>query len=119
MTTKHFWIGVACLYGMGLAAAVSIAGSQPTSPTGWTRLIAVPFVWAVGPTGLTFVWLVLKRWNLDAARFGLAVFAGLYLLIIFIRWWWRQIGPGSTSCAERFLAPSVSLKHLKNQEKTP
>ena len=91
MSKKQFWIGVACLYGIGLAVALSIAASQPTNPTGWTGLIAVPLLWGIGPIGLTFVWLALKRWNLDAAKFGLLVFAGLYLVIILIRWWWQDL----------------------------
>jgi hypothetical protein len=35
MTRKQVWVGIACLYGIGLAVAVSIAASQPTNPTGW------------------------------------------------------------------------------------
>jgi hypothetical protein len=91
MTKKQFWIGIACLYGIGLAVALSIAASQPTNPIGWTGLIAVPLVWGIGPIGLTFVWLALKRWKLDAAKFGLLVFAGLYLVIVLIRWWWQDL----------------------------
>ena len=54
-------------------------------------LFAIPLVWGIGPIGLTVVWLALKRWNLDAAKFGLLVFAGLYLVIVFIRWWWQDL----------------------------
>jgi hypothetical protein len=91
MTRKQFWVGIACLYGIGLAVAVSIAASQSANPTGWVGLLAVPMVWGIGPIGLTFVWLALKRWNLDAAKFGLVVFAGLYLVMVLIRWWWQDL----------------------------
>jgi hypothetical protein len=80
MTKKQFWIGIACLYGIGLAVALSIANSQqpvPTNAVGLVGLIAVPLVWGIGPIGLTFVWLALKRWDLAAAKFGLLVFAAL------------------------------------------
>jgi hypothetical protein len=94
MTKKQFWIGIACLYGIGLAVALSIANSQqpvPTNAVGLVGLIAVPLVWGIGPIGLTFVWLALKRWDLAAAKFGLLVFAALYLVIVFIRWWWQDL----------------------------
>lgn len=91
MTRKQFWVGIACLYGIGLAVAVSIAASQPTIPPDGWGYFPVPLVWGIGPIGLTFVWLALKRWNLDAAKFGLLVFAGLYLVIILIRWWWQDL----------------------------
>ena len=64
MTNKHFWIGVACLYGLGLAVALLIrAGeSQPASTQGWLALLAIPPVWGAGPIALTIVWLTFKRW---------------------------------------------------------
>jgi hypothetical protein len=49
-------------------------------------LFAVPLVWGIGPIGLAFVWLAL-----DAAKFGLVVFAGLYLVIVLIRWRWQDL----------------------------
>jgi hypothetical protein len=94
MTKKAFWIGIACLYGIGLAVALSILASQqsiPTSPGGWVALLSIPTVWGAGPIALTFVWLAFKRWNLDAAKFGLLVFAGLYIVMIIIRWWWHEV----------------------------
>jgi hypothetical protein len=40
---------------------------------------------------LSIIWLAVQRWNLDASKFGLLVFAGLYLFMIAIRWWWQDI----------------------------
>jgi hypothetical protein len=94
MTKKEFWIGIACLYGIGLAVALSIVASQqpmPASPTSWLALFTVPLIWGAGPIALACIWLVFKRWNLAAAKFGLLVFAGLYLVMVFIRWWWQQL----------------------------
>jgi hypothetical protein len=72
MTKKAFWIGFVCLYGIGLAVALSIGASRqamPTNSAGWAALLTLPLVWGMGPIALTFVWLALKRWNLDAAKF--------------------------------------------------
>ena len=94
MTQRAFWIGIACLYGIGLAVALSIATSQQSPPAnlgGWLALMSVPLIWGAGPIALTVVWLALKRRNLDAAKFGLLVFAGLYLVIVLIRWWWQTL----------------------------
>jgi hypothetical protein len=94
MTKRAFWIGIACLYGIGLAVALSIIASQqaiPTSPGSWVALLAIPLIWGGGPIVLMFVWLALKRWDLGAAKFGLLVFAGLYLVMVFIRWWWQEL----------------------------
>jgi hypothetical protein len=88
MTRKQFWVGIACLYGIGLAVAVSSSRQIPPDGWGYSRLR-----WSkgIGPIGLTLVWLALKRWNLDAAKFGLVVFAGLYLVMVLIRWWWQDL----------------------------
>jgi hypothetical protein len=94
MTTKTFLIGIASLYGIGLAVALSIAASQQSTPTslgGWLAVLPIPLIWGAGPTALTVVWLVLKRLNLNAAKFGLLVFAGLYLAMVLIRWWWQAL----------------------------
>ena len=93
MTKKHFGIGVACLYGFGLAVALLIRAGEPlpASTQGWLALLAIPFVWGIGPISLTIIWLAFKRWNLSAAKFGLLVFAGLYLAIVFLHWWWQKL----------------------------
>ena len=37
------------------------------------------------------MWLTFKRWNLSAAKFDLLVFAGLYLVIVFLHWRWQEL----------------------------
>ena len=50
MTKKHFWIGVACLYGFGLAVALLIRAGEPlpASTQGWLALLATPSCGASG-----------------------------------------------------------------------
>ena len=93
MSKKQFWAGVACLYAIGIAAALSILSGQQgvSAAAGVLTPLAIPFVWGTGPIALAVVWLVLKRWNLAAARFGLLVFAALYLVIVGIRLWWGDL----------------------------
>ena len=94
MTRRQFWAGVACLYTIGIAAALIILSDQqkmPADATGMLTPLAVPLVWGTGPIGLALVWLVLKRWDLAAARFGLLVFVALYLAIVGIRLWWSDL----------------------------
>lgn len=93
MTNKHFWIGVACLYGLGLAVALLIRAGEPlpASAQGWVAPLAIPLVWGTGPVVLAIIWLTFKRWNLSAAKFGLLVFAGLYLVIVFLHWRWQEL----------------------------
>ena len=54
-------------------------------------LLAVPLLWGIGPIVLTLVWLIIKWWDLAAAKFGLLVFAGLYLVIVFLHWRWQEL----------------------------
>jgi hypothetical protein len=42
------------------------------------------------PIALALIWLALKR-DLSAARFGLLVFAVLYLVIVALNLWWREL----------------------------
>ena len=93
MTNKHFWIAVACLYGFGLAMALLIRAGEPwpASAQGWVALLAIPLVWGVGPIVLAIIWLTFKRWDFSAAKFGLFVFAGLYLVIVFLHWRWQEL----------------------------
>jgi len=59
------------------------------SPNGrWVRQI---FSCRIFINTLSIIWLAVQRWNLDASKFGLLVFAGLYLFMIAIRWWWQDI----------------------------
>jgi hypothetical protein len=53
----------------------------PANSQGWLALLAIPLVWGAGPIVLAIIWLTIKRWNLSAAKFGLLVFAALYLVI--------------------------------------
>ena len=93
MTNKHFWIAVACLYGFGLAIALLIRAGEPwpASAQGWVALLAIPLVWGAGPIVLAIAWLIIKWWDFSAAKFGLLVFAGLYLVIVFLHWRWQEL----------------------------
>jgi hypothetical protein len=93
MSKTQFWTGVALLYTVGLAAAFIIAHwrqAMPTDAKGALALLPIPLIWAVGPIILTLVWLAMKR-DLAAARFGLLIFAALYLVITGLHLWWREL----------------------------
>jgi hypothetical protein len=93
MTQRQFWTGAALLYAIGLAAAlllVSTAQWMPEDGRAALVLLCVPLVWGFGPIALALIWLALKR-DLSAARFGLLVFAVLYLVIVALNLWWRSL----------------------------
>ena len=91
MTQRQFWMSVALLYAIGLVGAVflvSTAQGMPTDARAVFALLSVPLVWGIGPIALTLIWLAVKR-SLSAARFGLLVFAVLYLVIVGLNLWWH------------------------------
>jgi hypothetical protein len=93
MTRRQFWIGVASLYAIGLASALFIltrVQKMTTDAAGALAILTVPLVWGLGPIALTVVWLAIKR-DLTTARFGLLVFATLYLAIIAVRLIWGEL----------------------------
>ena len=93
MSKKQFWTGVAVLYIIGLAAAFMIAHWRRTMPADARAvfaLLSVPLIWAAGPIALTLVWLAIKR-DLVAARFGLLIFAALYLVIAGLHLLWGEL----------------------------
>jgi hypothetical protein len=93
MTQRQFWTGVVLLYAIGLAAAlflVSTARKMPENVQAALVLLSIPLVWGFGPITLALIWLALKR-DLSAARFGLLVFAALYLVIVTLNLWWRDL----------------------------
>jgi hypothetical protein len=93
MSKKQFWTGVALLYAIGFAAALVIAQlrqAMPADAKAALALLSVPLIWGVGPIALTLVWLAIKR-DLTAARFGLVIFAALYLVIAGLHLWWREL----------------------------
>jgi hypothetical protein len=93
MTQRQFWAGAALLYAIGLGAAlflVSTARKMPADASAALALLCVPLVWGFGPIALVLIWLAVKR-DLSASRFGLLVFAGLYLVIVALNLWWRDL----------------------------
>ena len=93
MSKTQFWSGVAALYAAGLAATLYLAsqhGAVARSASGVVTLLAIPLLWGVGPMVLAILWLALKR-DLGAARFGLMVFAALYLVIVALRLHWGDL----------------------------
>jgi hypothetical protein len=93
MTQRQFWMSTALLYAIGLAAAfflVSTAQRMPTDARALFALLSVPLVWGIGPIALALIWLAVKR-DLSAARFGLFVFAVLYLVIVGLNLWWHDL----------------------------
>jgi hypothetical protein len=58
---------------------------QAPRPHVWQEL-----VWGIGPIALALIWLAVKR-DLSAARFGLFVFAVLYLVIAGLNLWWHDL----------------------------
>jgi hypothetical protein len=93
MTRAQFWAGAATLYAIGLAAALTIMArgqKMPADAAGALAIVTVPLVWGMGPIVLALCWLAAKR-DLRAARFGLLVFAALYLVIVGIRLWWGEL----------------------------
>jgi hypothetical protein len=86
-------MGVVLLYAIGLTAAfflVATGHEMPADGGAALALLSVPLVWGFGPIALTLVWLALKR-DLSAARFGLLIFAALYLAIVALNLWWRDL----------------------------
>ena len=84
---------MALLYAIGLATAffrVSTAEGMPTDARAVFALLSVPLVWGIGPIALALIWLAVKR-DLSAARFGLFVFAVLYLVIVGLNLWWHDL----------------------------
>jgi hypothetical protein len=93
MTQRQFWTGAALLYAIGLAVALFLvltAQKMPEDAVAALALLCVPLVWGFGPIALALIWLALKR-DLSAARFGLLVFAVLYLVIVALNLWWRDL----------------------------
>ena len=93
MTQRQFWTGAALLYAIGLAAAlylVSTVQKMPEDAGAALALLCVPLVWGFGPIALVLIWLAVKR-DLSAARFGLLVFAVLYLVIVALNLWWQDL----------------------------
>ena len=93
MSMKQFWTGFAVLYIIGLAAAFVIAHRRQVMPAdarAVLALLSVPLIWAAGPVALTLAWLAIKR-DLIAARFGLFIFAALYLVISGLHLLWGQL----------------------------
>jgi hypothetical protein len=93
MTRRQFWIGVASLYAIGLAGAFFLTASgheMPRDTKAALALLSVPLVWGVGPIALALVWLAIKR-DLSDARFGLLIFASLYIAIVALNLWWRDL----------------------------
>ena len=93
MTQRQFWMSVALLYAIGLVGAVFLVSTtqgMPTDARAVFALLSVPLVWGIGPIALTLIWLAVKR-SLSAARFGLLVFAVLYLVIVGLNLWWHDL----------------------------
>jgi hypothetical protein len=93
MTRAQFWAGVATLYAIGLTAALTILArgqKMPADAAGALAIVTFPLVWGLGPIVLALMWLAVKR-DLKAARFGLLVFAALYLVIVGMRLWWGEL----------------------------
>jgi hypothetical protein len=93
MSKKQFWTGVAVLYIIGLAAAFIIANWRQVMPADAREVLAlflVPLIWAAGPIALTLAWLAIKR-DFVAARFGLLIFAALYLVICGLHLLWGEL----------------------------
>jgi hypothetical protein len=93
MSKKQFWTGVALLYAIGLAAALIIAHlrqAMPQDAKAALAFLAIPLIWGAGPIALTLVWLAIKR-DLSTARFGLLLFAALYLVIAGLHLWWGEL----------------------------
>jgi hypothetical protein len=93
MTRRQFWIGAASLYAIGLAAALFILArlqKMPADAAGALAILTLPLVWGLGPIALAVVWLAIKR-DLTTARFGLLVFATLYLAIVAVRLIWGEL----------------------------
>ena len=86
-------MGVVLLYAIGLAAAfflVATGQEMPADAMAALTLLSVPLVWGFGPIALALVWLAIKR-DLSAARFGLLIFAALYLAIVALNLWWHDL----------------------------
>lgn len=63
---------------------------MPADAAGALAIVTFPLVWGLGPIVLALMWLAVKR-DLKAARFGLLVFAALYLVIVGMRLWWGEL----------------------------
>ena len=86
-------MGAALLYAIGLAAALFLASTaqkMPADARAVLGILSIPLVWGFGPIALALIWLALKR-DLSAARFGLLIFAVLYLVIVALNLWWRDL----------------------------
>jgi hypothetical protein len=86
-------IGAAALYLIGLAVVLALRAGEPmpTSAAGAIALLLLPLIWGAGPIVLAIIWLLLKRGDLASARFGLLVFAALYLVIVALHWSWGEL----------------------------
>jgi len=92
VSKQSFAIGAAALYLIGLAVVFALRAGEPM-PQGaaGTMALLLPLIWGAGPIVLAIVWLLLKRGNLASARFGLLVFAALYLVIVALHWYWGEL----------------------------
>lgn len=85
-----FWIAVAGLYLVGLAAAlyqtVSHYGTVPTENPWYVPALAlVPIYWGIGPIVLAVVLLLATRFDIARARRGLLILAALYVILVFVQ----------------------------------
>ena len=93
MSRQSFAIGAAALYLVGLAVVFALRAGEPMpqGAAGTMALLLLPLIWGAGPIVLAIVWLLLKRGDLASARFGLLVFAALYLVIVTLHWYWGEL----------------------------
>jgi hypothetical protein len=93
MSREIFMVGVAALYLIGLAVVLALRAGEtmPQGGAGAIALLMLPLIWGAGPIVLAIVWILLKRGDLASARFGLLVFAALYLVIVAVHWYWGEL----------------------------
>ena len=93
MSRQSFAIGVAALYLIGLTVVLVLRAGEPMpqGAAGAIALLLLPLIWGAGPTVLAIVWILFKRGDLASARFGLLVFAALYLVIVALHWYWEEL----------------------------